>query len=224
MSGANDLANLFGPPAAPDPFRQGTVLTFNAATGANTVNVGGAVLTNLPVLVGGDTVNLGPGDAVIVLKYQQSWAILGRIVVPGSEDLTAAAVAFGGAGSSVLGGWRPTTVATAVLSNTVDVPVWADEALVLGTATSTVNNNSGGDDVVFASVGIAGVGGGENFTFIPSGRFGLVTSHAHRSDLAVTPGGTFTIEARIRSGSGSWSNHGSNICNLDAIVVFRKAS
>jgi hypothetical protein len=82
------LADLFGPgpaPAAqPVAFRQGLLLSINAVTLANTVQVGGTVLTNLPLL-GGEASLLAAGDVVgvaVVGGDAKTFYIIGQIVKP----------------------------------------------------------------------------------------------------------------------------------------------
>lgn len=97
MSGPSDITDLFGgPPPGPGQninYRQGIILTFDQATLSNTVNVGGTVLTDLPILGVGEATLLVPGSVVGIINVSAtggaaSWAILGRLVTPG----TAAAV------------------------------------------------------------------------------------------------------------------------------------
>lgn len=95
MSGPSDITDLFGgPPPGPGQnvnYRQGVVLTFDQATLSNTVNVGGTVLTDLPLLGVGESTLLVPGSVVGIINVSAtggaaSWAILGRLVTPGSAQ------------------------------------------------------------------------------------------------------------------------------------------
>jgi len=67
-------------------FRQGKVLSFNVDTGANTIEVGGAVLHNVPALNVTDAAGLQPGMIVGLLTYQGTWWIIGRVARPGTRD------------------------------------------------------------------------------------------------------------------------------------------
>jgi len=91
----DDLGELFLPPAAGPSldmrYRQGLILTFNSNTLANTVAVGGAILTDLPILGVGEATLLAPGSVVGIttirsLRGTATWAIIGRMVVPGTAD------------------------------------------------------------------------------------------------------------------------------------------
>lgn len=90
---ATDLARLFAPPPADGSqglrYRQGTVVTFNPSTLENTVLVGQTVYANLPMLGVAEAISLVPGSVVGLLMIGESattWAIVGRLVTPGSED------------------------------------------------------------------------------------------------------------------------------------------
>src|SRR5690606_17303454 len=62
------------------------VLSFNVDTGANTIEVGGAVLHNVPALNVTDAAGLQPGMIVGLLTYQGTWWIIGRVARPGTRD------------------------------------------------------------------------------------------------------------------------------------------
>jgi hypothetical protein len=65
-------------------FRQGTVVTWNQSTGENTVNVGGSILANLPVLTTSEVTSLEAGDVVGLLRSGTQYFVLGRIDLAGS--------------------------------------------------------------------------------------------------------------------------------------------
>lgn len=71
------------PLIAPEPsnfgYRQGTVVSWNSATGANQVRVAGSILTNLPVITQSDLINIRANDTVAIIKYNDSYAVLGKI-------------------------------------------------------------------------------------------------------------------------------------------------
>lgn len=88
------LAGLFAPPPAgpslPVTYRQGVVVTFNPATLENTVDVGGTVLTDLPLLGVGEASLLTPGAVVGILVIggagAKNMVIIGRLVQPATAD------------------------------------------------------------------------------------------------------------------------------------------
>lgn len=93
-----DLAGLFADPppgpAQPVAYRQGVIVSFDPATLANTVNVGGTVLTDLPILGVGEASLLIPGSVVGIMVMgdtgAKSMAIIGRWVRPNTPEATEA--------------------------------------------------------------------------------------------------------------------------------------
>jgi hypothetical protein len=67
-------------------FRQGVIITWNPDTAENTVSVAGSVLTNLPILNTSEASLLDTGDVVAVITMGSSFAILGRLVIPGTPQ------------------------------------------------------------------------------------------------------------------------------------------
>jgi len=220
-----DLTNLFAPPAGPEPFRQGEVLSFDPATGANTVSVGGAVLSDLPILNQGDTVNFVPGDAVILLKYRSSWAILGRIIAPGGEALSTVAVDFAGGGASATP--APFTITGSFAtqgSATLTTPAWANSLLIFATSTVIASNTSGSTDSLRLITDINGSGGGESIHQCPDSNFRTVIAPVAR-ELGATSGfplGASTqLDVRVKSNGNTWTN-GGIAAFLNYIAVYRK--
>lgn len=77
-SESDDLASLLAPPPQGFDYRQGRVVSWNLDTGANQVSIGGGILENLPVITQSDLVNIRPGDTVGIVKYNDSYAVLGK--------------------------------------------------------------------------------------------------------------------------------------------------
>lgn len=84
---SDDLVPLLA--RAPGPavgYRQGVVVTWDQSQGYNTVLVGGSLLTDLNCLNPAEAAVLVPGDVVGILTIPGSWAILGRLIIPGSPE------------------------------------------------------------------------------------------------------------------------------------------
>lgn len=80
---SDDLVPLLTPPKETAlGYRQGVVVAWDGVTFANTIQVGTAVLTNLPVLTLADNADIVAGDVVGILSLGPSWVILGRFTVP----------------------------------------------------------------------------------------------------------------------------------------------
>lgn len=216
-----DIASLFAPAESPEPFRQGVVLTFNPATGANTVQVGNAVLTNLPILVSGDTVNYVPGDVVILLKYRSSWALFGRIVVPGATELTAAAVSFATL-SAYASNFQVNTTYIARATGTVTVPSWANQASFVIVGLLGAINSTGATGIIQAYVDVDGNAGNVPYMEAPATNAVSVTP-AFAKTISVTGGATITARLMAATSVGTWAASASARAGLEGTFIFRKA-
>lgn len=74
-----DIVPFLEPPATPLSYRQGVVTEWNALTGANKISVGGGIFENIPVITESKLIGIRAGDVVALLKYNNSYAILGTI-------------------------------------------------------------------------------------------------------------------------------------------------
>lgn len=84
-----DLVPLFAAAAGGGKgvgFRQGSVVSWNQETAENVILIGDGLFTNLPCLNTSEASLLNPGDVVGVLTSGSSWAILGRLIIPGSPE------------------------------------------------------------------------------------------------------------------------------------------
>jgi hypothetical protein len=79
VAGTEDYTSFLTPPPQPLGYRQGTVVAWNVSTGTNTIRVAETDFVNLPVITNADLLNLRPGDVVAIIKYNDSYAILGKI-------------------------------------------------------------------------------------------------------------------------------------------------
>lgn len=97
--GPSDLTSLFADQivsaAQPVNYRQGVIVTFNQNTLENTVNVGGTIFTNLPVLGVAEAASYVPGAAVGIHCVGSSWSIIGRFVIPNTVDAVNAITQLG---------------------------------------------------------------------------------------------------------------------------------
>lgn len=86
MSGTDDFISFLTPEPSNFGYRQGIVVAWDGNAQTNQINVAGSVLTNLPTISMADVFNIRVGDPVAVVRYNDSYAIIGRIrrVGPGS--------------------------------------------------------------------------------------------------------------------------------------------
>ncbi|WP_433793933.1 hypothetical protein [Actinoplanes sp. CA-252034] len=100
---SDDLVPLLtAPDSGPSAgFRQGTIVTWNQATAANTVLVGRSLMTNLPILNTSEAAILQAGDVVGILTAGATWGILGRFTIPGTPEAVSALSALRTASATV---------------------------------------------------------------------------------------------------------------------------
>lgn len=84
MTKSEDYIPLLAAPEQNLGYRQGVVVTWDLTTGTNQVRVGDGVLNNLSVITQSDLLNLRAGDPVAIIKYNDSYAVLGKLRRAGS--------------------------------------------------------------------------------------------------------------------------------------------
>ncbi len=203
----SDLAGLFARPDQPYEFRQGTVTAWSTDTGQNTIAVAGGVLEDLPVLESSGVINLAAGDVVQLIRSRSSWAILGRVHAVGSGDFAAAAVAFDQDFQTADTFATGAGVLIEPVSFALQVPGWANEALVTATACCSCLNSTASTRGLYAGVTIDGVGGG----------FGSAT----RSRLISGPSVNIVIGGEIFT-SAAFASSAANQIALTATAIFRR--
>jgi hypothetical protein len=72
--------------ASGDNWRQGVVVSWNPDDASNVVQVGGSLFENLPILNTSEASLLSTGDPVAVVGKGSSFAIIGRMVIPGTPE------------------------------------------------------------------------------------------------------------------------------------------
>lgn len=232
----DDISGLLQPQKVDSPFRQGRLLTFNPATGANTVLVGGSVLTNIPLLIEGGAFNLqgddvlgaGNGNVVILMKMKSAWAILGRILVPGDPNIinSGDVTQRGQLGTS---NFAVTTGFTSPLNLTSIVPSWANKAVVSSIATATVVGTVANQmqlEIVTSCSSPASSVGSAFFTSpivatIGSPGFMGNQTIADTQLLAVSGGATITIQIGILVAIAVATNAGTG-CSLVTTINYQK--
>lgn len=221
---SDNLASLFDTGQPGVRFRQGTILTWNASTGQNTVDLAGGTLTDVPILNTSEAIALKAGHVVGLLGQGSTWFIVGRVTPPNDPSFASASVAFGGNGVSTTNFTVPTTPTTrATLS--IPTPAWADEAVVLVTANCSLLNTEASIQFASLKVLIDGVqGGAATSGFAPDGDasgayYQSMTASAQR---VITPGASIALAAQVwNQGSTAWGADTTQQCNLDAIAIFR---
>lgn len=83
---SDDLVPLLGTKKDGTGYRTGVVIAWNADTAENIVSVAGGVFEDLPILNTSEASLLAPGDVVVLITWGISFAILGRVVIPGTAE------------------------------------------------------------------------------------------------------------------------------------------
>lgn len=218
----DDLVSLFGKDPQDWGFRQGTIVSWNVFTGLSAVRVGGATLTNIPFLSQAGQVQYLPGDAVLLIRFKSSWAIVGRFVSPGGNaaigryfELTGTYV------GSQTGGYALTTSSVTRCTLSVPVPVWAEVATVTATLMSQARNSTASSDHMQSSVYFPATSFSAAWT-APTAAPTTLASQAVMAhhQLLVTPGGTLEIQGQVRSIAAGWAANADNGSFLQATVAW----
>jgi hypothetical protein len=216
MTTPGDLLPLLAPPPPGDRgptrlgFRQGVVLSWDASTAANSIQVGGAVLTNVPIIDTFDALNLRAGDVIGLFTFGSSWFVLGRITVPGLGNSNPNAISDRTQSYTI-----ETSEATATTSfidlatpgPTVDVTVPASGARVLVMLTAQISGAAAfGGEMSFTVTGASSIGAASTralaFQAAGAGKLGA-TFIARLTDLDGLVGGVNQFTAKYRAVSGT---------------------
>lgn len=220
----DDLSPLFDQGGPGVRFRQGTILTWNAATGENTIDMGGGVLTDVPVLNTGEAIALKAGHVVGLLGQGMAWFIIGRITPANDPNFAGASLSFS-AETAEATNFSLTTVLAVKATATLDVPAWADEASVIAMGTCTLVNPRPAAEFASCAVfidGVTGPGVQQGFGLNAAADNAHVQTLAAASTRVFNPAGsTIACEIQIRSQGASWVAQASNIAGISAMAIFR---
>lgn len=223
MFRTEDLAPLLTPAGTPElGFRSGLVVAWDSATGANTIEVGGSQLVDVPILNTGEAIALKAGHVVALIRFRSSYFIMGRVTLPGSEQFAAASVDFASANSGA-SGFAVSTVEGSKHSLELAGPAWADQAVVIANLSGAAVNQSAVSSYLRCRIrrdGIDAAGG------LSGSVLAGYTGHVSAGEaFTVTRGGfdtdPITLEARFWTDAGDWGANAGNYTKLSAIAVFR---
>jgi hypothetical protein len=220
----DDLSTLFdaGDPAV--RFRQGTVLTWNANTGANTIDLAGGTLTNVPMMNIGEAISLKAGHVVGLLGQGSTWFIIGRITLPGDPNFASASIAFDGVHTSATN-FSVTTTHSNKVTSSIAVPGWADEVLVMMTTQISLANSSAGGFYASFEPFIGGVGGGGigfGLAANASTSFNDLNAGSISFQRVITnPGASIALATTAWVTAGTLPASATSTVILDATAIFR---
>lgn len=217
----DDLTSLFGRDDPESGFRQGTIISFNVLSGLGDVRVGGATLTDVPFLTQAGQVSYLPGDAVLLIRFRSSWAILGRYVSPGGIAAIGRYFELTGVYSTpTVSNYSLTTTFVTQATMTIGVPPWAEVATVTASLMLLARNSTASTDFLQGRI-LPPSGGATSWisAAVPTLQFGSLTvvgSH----QMLVTPGGSLVIGGQVSTSGGSWAANVSNAAYLQATVAW----
>lgn len=199
-------------------FHQGVVEAWNPVTGENTVRINGTALTNLRLLSSGAETAFAVGETVGVLMYRTVPFVLGRISAPGNQATTATGAASEGATNFAVpknvGGLAPL-----LIDVVLHIPAWASRAMITATFNGQAFNSTSALDTMTKEVLIPGAPDAVSNAFAPAQRW-LDLSMAATGAVAVTPGGSITINAYLGASGNRWSANSLNHAHLSVSAFF----
>ncbi len=225
---SDDLTGLYLPEEQTTPFRQGLVVSFNVSTGNNVINVAGAELVDLPVLNIGDTVNLLPGDTVILMKMGNAWAIMGRVITVGGDTELATGTVSVSSLSNSSSSFQITEsyVTRASVSLLPDsIPPWANLVTISATGFVTGRNSEAFAGFLYSRVVIEGVNSPETFvsalTQFERVQVGNTLVSSISGDLS---GLTLdvSLQTKTTADTGPWDANADNVANMSALFIFTR--
>lgn len=207
MSLQDDFANLFQG-APPDAFGsarviQGQIVTFDKASGHNTVNVMGGVITDAQIAVNGADIGYVSGDPVMMLVIGNTYTILCKVTPAGGANYASAAQATAGYSVVTPAGTTYTSTGSFVTmcSTNIVVPVWANRITFFGVAECSFKNTSTTvDGDIQIQHMMNGNGSGALDGYVPLGNHQFTAaSKFHSGVQSVTPGATIQAQGQLYS-------------------------
>lgn len=224
----DDLTNLFTPPTSPaSEILQAKVISWNQSDGSNSVQIGAATLFNLPFLDTGVQVNFDPNQAVMVLRRDASYFILGAVESVGANaPYGSSSLAFVN-NADAFQGFAMATTDVEMVFRTVTIPTWATffQATCIGHLTA--DNTTASQDFLRAHIQISAtvtggiVGGPELFCSARSGDYVQVSVSGVGAVIGFSQGGgTVRFSLYGHSQNAAWTTQAANTAALTSSVIF----
>ena len=225
---SSDISTLFTKDAPGVRFRQATILTWNPSNGNNTVDLAGGTLTNVGMMNIGEAISLKPGHVVGMLGQGSAWFIIGRITLPGDPNFASASVAFDGDFGFVTN-FAITTTRTTKATVTLQVPTWADEALVFMNASAVLVNPNAANALVdlYAAIdtntGVVGRGRFSSSAVVDYSDSNTLVSHSQA--VLSSPGATIACKADLQVvGGANWATSANQSIGISATAIYRSTT
>lgn len=207
MSLLDDFAGLFDapPPGMGGQARvvQGQIVTFDKASGHNTVNVMGGVITDAQIAVNGADIGYVAGDPVLLQVIGNTYTILCKVTPAGGTNYASAAQATSGYSSITPAGTTYSATGTFVTmcSASIVVPVWANRITFFGVSECSFKNTSTTvDGDIQIQHMMNGNGSGALDGYVPLGNHQFTAAPKFHSGVqSVTPGSTIQAQGQMYS-------------------------
>lgn len=217
---SDNLAALFGASTPGMRLRQGTITSWDANNGNNTVDLAGGTLTNVGILNTGEAIALKAGHVVALIGQGSTWFIIGRVTMPGDPQFASASLAFGSALDFRTNFAQPATF-TQQAVKTIAVPAWADEAAVTVMSSVSLVNSTAARQQALAYAGINGAtGSAMSLGLDAGGSFPMGALAAFNTMVLTAPGPTITVQAYADC-TAALAASPFNVATVNAIAIFR---
>lgn len=201
-------------------FHQGLVLSWNNLTGENTVRIAGAAITDVPMLNIGDTTNILVGDTVAILRYRNSYFIIGRVIVPNTSAFASSAFAYETIDDRASNFVVPMSTPTTVASASGTIPTWANFGIVSARLDFSAFNQTGARDTIYAQIDVNGsFAGPELFSDVENSRIAYIGASYAPSITFISPG-AWTLNGQVRSSNNSFVASTFNVAYLSASIFY----
>lgn len=224
----DDLTNLFTPPSNPtSEILQAKIISWNQSDGSNSVQIGAATLFNLPFLDTGVQVNFLPNQAVMVLRRDASYFILGAVESVGANAPYGSSSLGFVNNSDAVQGFGMSTSDVELEFRTVTIPTWATffQATCIGHLTA--ENTTASQDFLRAHVQISAtvtggiITGPELFASSRNGDYTQVSVSGVGAVIGFAPGGgTVRFSLYGHSQNAAWTAQAANTAALTSTIIY----
>lgn len=201
-------------------FHQGVVIAWNNTTGENTVVISGSSINDLAMLNIGDTTNIIVGDTVAVIRYRNSYFIIGRVIVPNTDGFASSAFAYETTSNRVSNFVVPEDVPTTIASASATIPDWANFGIITARVDFCAFNQTGARDSIYAQIDINGSFQGSEFlTDVENNRVAYVGA-SYSPSIVFTSPGSWTINGQVRTTDAPFSASTLNVVYVSASIFY----
>lgn len=111
---------------------------------------------------------------------------------------------------------------TAIAQQSVIVPEGYSSCVVVNGVSAAAVNSTGSSGVLYVSSSVNGAGGAETPATVPTGGLGSASAVTILTLTDLVFGATITVEALVRTGSGTWAANAANFGHTSALFLFQR--